>query len=269
MNSGRLVAADALDSLSWSRALLSGFVASVAMLFAFAVAYAGAWLLAGVLPVDQPLAGTLGQWLAGLTQNAFIDLAQPNLYAALAVYFAGGLLWAALYAAVFEPRLGGAAWQRGLVYALVPWLFSLLVFLPLVGGGLLGLGLGAGPLPIIGNLLLHVVYGITLGALYGPGGDELLDGDHRVASRDDLWASHRSETGAVAGMALGLLAGATVGLVGVLAAGAVGGPPFGASDGAGLHPLATLLAGALVGGALGALAGSLLGMSSTAPRQDG
>ena len=42
----------------------------------------------------------------------------------------------------------------------------MIIFLPLAGGGLLGLGLGAGPLPILGNLLVHLVYGVTLGFLY-------------------------------------------------------------------------------------------------------
>lgn len=53
------------------------------------------------------------------------------------------------------------------MFSLIPWAFSLVVFLPLVGGGFLGLGLGAGPLPILGNLLLHAVYGVTLGSVLG------------------------------------------------------------------------------------------------------
>src|SRR5919199_4615134 len=142
-------------------ALLAGFVASVAMVLAFAAAFVAAVIL-GQLPV--PLLST---WFRGLTSNALIDTAQPNLYAATAIFFVGGLIWALLYGLIFERRLSGPAWKRGVTFAMIPWLFSLLVFMPLVGSGLLGIGLGAGPLPILGNLVLHVVYGAAFGGFVG------------------------------------------------------------------------------------------------------
>src|SRR5438874_11747241 len=123
-------------SVAMSRALLAGFVASVAMVVAFGIAFVAALILAR-LPV--PLVST---WFHALTSNTLIDLARPNLYAATAAFFAGGLVWALLYGTVFESRLPGPAWERGVLFALIPWLFSLLVFLPLLGGGVLGLGLG-------------------------------------------------------------------------------------------------------------------------------
>src|SRR6185436_4292052 len=138
------------------------FLATVAMVMAFAVAFIAA-LVVGTLPL-----GPLSEWCHGLTSNALIDVARPNLYAALGVFFAGGLIWALLYGVFAEPRLAGPAWERGVMFALVPALFSLAVFLPIVGGGFLGMSLGAGPLPIVGNAILHVVYGAVLGVVYGP-----------------------------------------------------------------------------------------------------
>src|SRR3981081_3896048 len=149
--SSRVSAASAL-----ALALLAGFVASVGMVLAFGVAFAAALVL-GRLPVP-----ILSDWFRGLTNNALIDTAGPNLYAATAIFFFGGLLWSMLYGLVFEPRLSGAYWERGVKYALIPWLFSLVIFMPLVGGGLLGMGLGAGPLPVLGNLILHAVWGAIL-----------------------------------------------------------------------------------------------------------
>src|ERR687885_1182782 len=66
-------------------ALLAGFVASVAMVLAFAAAFVAAIIL-GQLPVSF-----LSAWFRGLTSNALIDTAQPNLYAATAIFFVGGL----------------------------------------------------------------------------------------------------------------------------------------------------------------------------------
>src|SRR4029453_3635284 len=121
----------------------------------------------------RPLRGAADftQWLHALTNNQVLDFAATSLYAAAAVHLVVGVLWAILYAFYFEPRLPGAAWARGLTFSLIPWILSLAVFLPLVGGGLFGDAIGAGPLPAIGNLILHLGYGVTLGLIYGPLGD--------------------------------------------------------------------------------------------------
>jgi membrane protein DedA with SNARE-associated domain len=76
------------------------------------------------------------------------------------------LLWAVLYAAVAEPRLRGSAGVRGLQFALVPWLTSGLLYLPLIGAGPFGLALGAGWLPILGEAVRCAIFGISLGVLY-------------------------------------------------------------------------------------------------------
>src|SRR5450755_4392871 len=113
--------------LSLSRAFVAGFVASVTMVLAFAAAFVVMLVLGGLpLPI-------VSDWFRGLTSNSLIDVARPNLYVAAAVFLTGGLLWALLYGLVFETRLTGPGWRRGVLFALIPWLFSLVVFLPLVG----------------------------------------------------------------------------------------------------------------------------------------
>src|SRR5262245_6797551 len=118
-------------AITLSRALLAGFLASVAMVVAYALAFVLALVL-GKLPL-----GPLSVWCDGLTSNQLIDMARPNLFAALAVFVAGGLIWAVLYGIFAEPRLHGPAWERGVLFAIIPCLFSLAIFLPLVGGGFL------------------------------------------------------------------------------------------------------------------------------------
>src|SRR6266849_866814 len=109
LSPGRAIAASTV-----TLALLAGFVASVAMVLAFAIAF-GAALVLGRLPVP-----ILAGWFQGLTNNALIDTAGPNLYAATAIFFIGGLIWALLYGLIFEPRLKGSAWLKGVRFALIP-----------------------------------------------------------------------------------------------------------------------------------------------------
>jgi len=229
--------------LSLSRGLVAGFVASVVMVISFAAAYV-AMVILGRLPLP-----IMSEWFRGLTSNSLIDVARPNLYVAAAVFLAGGLLWALLYGLVFETRLKGPGWRRGVAFALIPWLFSLFVFLPLVGGGFIGLSLGAGPLPAIGNLILHVVYGAALGAIYGA--VDSMEEHSAALDSEDALSGARSQIGAAQGILVGLVVGIGLGLLTALV------PQFTGSHALGMNPLALGLAMALIGAAFGALVGSL------------
>jgi len=220
-------------------AVLAGFVASVAMVMAFAVAFVAALALSR-LPVP-----VLAGWFGSLTHNQLIDATAPNLYAATAVFFAGGLIWALLYALIFEPRLQGPAWRRGVEFALVPWLVSLLIFMPLLGGGVLGASLGAGPLPVVGNLILHALYGAVLGVVWGSA-ESVVDYPRQAPDSENLQASRISELGAARGLVIGLIVGS---LVGVLVAALL--------SVASMNPLAMVVAIGLTGAAFGAFVGSL------------
>jgi hypothetical protein len=238
---GQLLTLDrtAQRSTSVVLALLVGFVASVAMVLGFAVAFVGA-LIMSRLPVP-----VVADWFRGLTRNQLIDAAAPNLYAATAVFFLGGMAWALLYALLFDRRLPGTPVARGVTFALLPCLVSLLVVMPLVGGGLLGLGLGAGPLPILGNIVLHGIYGAVLGTLWASA-ESVIDAPGRQPYSEDLQAGRLSELGAARGLLIGLVVGA---LVGVLGANLLAYGP--------INPLAIIVAIALSGAAFGGFAGSL------------
>ncbi len=225
--------------LTLSRALVAGFVASVTMVLAFAAAFV---VMLALGRLSLPI---VGDWFRGLTSNSLIDVARPNLYVAAAIFLAGGLVWALLYGLVFESRLSGQAWKRGVLFALIPWLFSLVIFLPLVGGGFLGLSLGAGPLPLLGNLILHVVYGGALGAIYGA--VDSMEERSVTPDSEDVLSASRSQVGAARGILVGLAVGIGLGLLSALV------PQLNGS----MNPLALGLAMALIGAAFGALVGSL------------
>lgn len=246
------------------RAVISGLVATVAMTLALVVGYLAALAFAELAPSTGLVRAEEGRdlirWAHGLTANHLVDFSQNAPYLALAIHATVGIGWALVYAALAQPRLLGAEWERGMQFSLLPWLLSLVVFFPLTGAGFLGLDLGAGPLPIAGNLVLHVVYGIVLGATYGPAGDVEVSG---TAETDEAASSWGWENAGALGMIGGALIGGVAGAVLPL-----GQPAWLTLTLPGAPGLANVLAAATLGGALGLLAGSWLGLTTGGEQPD-
>lgn len=222
----------------WLRAsLASGFIATFAMTTCLAIAF-------GFADATGDANGnTFERWLAALSSNELTDNVGSSFAVWMVINLAVGLIWAMIYARWAEPMLTGPGWRRGALFSLLPWLLSILVFFPVAGVGLFGSELDAGPLPVIGNLILHLVFGITLGALYA-----IEAGSGIGKAPHDLQANTNGERGA----SLGLIIGAVVGLIG----GWIVGPSM--SD---LGSEAVIaFAGALSGAAFGMLIGSFLGL---------
>jgi hypothetical protein len=238
----------------FARALLSGFIASAAMQLAFAASYGVVVILAGASAAGPTWTATGAAWLRALKESGLVDPGRPTLYQAIGVYLAAGLLWGIVYSRTFQRWLSGPLWERGLLFACVPWLFSIIALLPMGDGGLLGLGLGAGLLPIVGSLALHVVYGLTLAYLCGPIGDVTL-GNPR-SGQAQVIALQSAEAGAAVGVVAGLGLGAALGLMSLNISQLAGGP-----GSLGLHPLGLLAASTVTGGALGGIVGSFLGLA--------
>lgn len=231
----------------WLRnGVVAGFLATFGMMLVIAVAYG----IANVL--GDPAGGTIARWIAALGDNPVTQRTTNTLTLAVGLSLLVGLLLAVVYGRWVEPALGGAGAgpgaRKGVIFALLPWLLSLALFLPLVGGGFFGAALGAGPLPILGNLVLHLVYGAILGGVYGLSLDSGLDGS--AADRANTVAAEQ-------GAAIGVAAGVLLGLIG----GWLLGPQLSAGAGQG----ATTLAGAAIGGAVGLAVGSFAGMGKHQP----
>lgn len=146
---------------SWIDAsIASGFIATIAMSLAMALAFGVA------RAIGDTQGNTLEQWFAALASNDLIDRIGEGVAVGLVLNLVLGLVWAMVYARVFVQRLPGAGWQRGMLFSLIPWLLSLLVFFPMTGLGFFGSELDAGFLPAAGNLILHLIYGAVLGTLY-------------------------------------------------------------------------------------------------------
>jgi membrane protein DedA with SNARE-associated domain len=98
-------------------------------------------------------------------QLAEIGSARALAVVVVVSYLIGSMLIGALYGVV-QPALPGPPWLRGVIFAVAPLALSLFVLLPLMGGGWFGLALGAGLLPLIGEVVRSVAYGLTLGVAY-------------------------------------------------------------------------------------------------------
>lgn len=96
------------------------------------------------------------------------------------IHFVVGMLLALVYAAVFEPRLPGPPFGRGLVYGVIVFIVAQLVFMPMVGGGVLS----HGDVELLaGSLLGHLVYGGLLGWIYGLADTNLVGAEGPQGSR--------------------------------------------------------------------------------------
>ncbi len=227
----------------WVRdGLLAGLVAIAAMSLALFVAFVVAEAL------GDPNGGIVSVWFWALTHNQVTEAVRVAPALTLAAQLALGLAFSVLYSGVVAPRLSGPGWQRGAIYSLALWLLSVVLFLPLVGGGLLGLATGAGPLPVLGNLAVHLVYGATLGAIYAIPAESGM-----VHGAVDLNANARANRGAAFGIVVGAVLGGTAGLLIEL----VFTHPASVASGS------LVLAGGAMGGAWGAVIGSLAGLSPT------
>lgn len=183
-----------------SGSILAGFCATVAMSMALVLAY----LIVGYIGSES--GNQLSRWFWALKHNDLTDGIYDIPIAAFSVNLIAGLIWAVIYARFVEPVLRGSGWWRGTLFSVVPWLLSLVVFFPVVGAGFLGLSLNAGPLPAIGNLILHLIYGATLGGVYAL--SELSAVDEGLNAHEAQVENDGIAYGLVAGLASGIVVGA-------------------------------------------------------------
>jgi hypothetical protein len=222
----------------WLRAgVLAGFLGTFAMTIVLVAAYSLA------SSIGSAEGSIVQRWSWALVNNPVAERTADGVVLAIGANLAMGLLLALVYARYVEPRLSGPSWWRGMIFSIGPWLLSLVIFLPLMGGGVLGMNVGAGPLPILGNLILHLVYGAVLGSSYAEAAEDWLD-DTDV----DRGNAASAERGAAIGLVAGLIPGLVVGWLVAPAFDDLVGRP------------ATAIGVAFIGAAIGLAIGSFTGM---------
>jgi hypothetical protein len=122
--------------------------------------------LAGNLAFQTP--NTIVEQTAGRLAFALATEVQPlALFLAVPAFLVVGVVWGAVYGLVDPrwPRPDVPDWARGIVFALAPLLVSLVLVMPLLGLGFLGVG-ATGPVALVGETIRHVTYGVLLGLMY-------------------------------------------------------------------------------------------------------
>jgi hypothetical protein len=229
---------DEVREEGWLReGVIAGFVATFAMTVVLAAAYG----LARAIGDED--GATIERWVWNLAHNPVTERPEDYPFIAIGLNLLIGLALGAIYARIGEPLLGGPGWRKGITFSLIPWIISIVAFLPIMGGGFLGMDVEAGPLPILGNLILHVVYGAILGGLYGLRLNAGLDD-----TPAEIEEARRSERGAALGVVAGVALGA---FAGWLLSGQI--EEISTTS-------TTTVVGALAGGAIGLLIGSIVGM---------
>ncbi len=222
----------------WLRdSAISGFFATFALSAVLAAAYGAAHAI-GVETGNQ-----LQRWAWNLANNPVVQSTEDRITFAITLNIAAGLAFAMIYGRFAEPLLPGGPVRKGILFSLVPFVLSIVVFFPVMGAGFLGMDIDAGPLPVLGNLAVHLVYGAVLGWMYGI---PLESGIDNTAL--DRAANEGAERGAARGVPVGAFFGAIAAFI--------VSPTL--SDMT--NQLLVVVIGSLTGGAVGLLIGSLLGL---------
>lgn len=130
--------------LNWTRAIIAGVAGTLVM------TAVGLWIapLMGIPrmnPADM-LAGAMG----------------GNMVLGWLGHLMIGVMLALIYAVV-APRLPGAPPLRGALFSLAPWLMAMVAVMPMMGMP----AFGGATSTAVGSLIGHLVYGATVGSIYG------------------------------------------------------------------------------------------------------
>jgi len=91
-------------------------------------------------------------------------MAVPIAFGWLAHFMIGTLAWGGAFALFYDQIPGGSAPIKGIVFGVAAWLAMMLFVLPMAGAGLFGLALGM-MAPVM-TLMLHIIFGLVLGATF-------------------------------------------------------------------------------------------------------
>jgi uncharacterized protein DUF6789 len=80
-------------------------------------------------------------------------------------FIVGVVVWGLLFVVYDGAATRPAHWLKGIIFGVFAWLIMMVAFMPLAGAGFFGAKIGiTAP---VGLLIVHLIYGVVLGATYG------------------------------------------------------------------------------------------------------
>lgn len=131
-----------------TKALLAGFLATAAL--------SGLMLAKGAMGL-MPQLDVITMLSAMLGGSPLIGW--------LAHFMIGTVVWGIGFALLYAHIPGEAPWLKGMQFGAAAWLMMMVAVMPMVGAGVFGLTLGL-MAPVM-TLMLHLIFGAILGAVYG------------------------------------------------------------------------------------------------------
>ena len=135
-----------LSTRDWAKAFGLGIANGVALSLVMV-----ALMKLGVSPLPKPLGLAFAETLSGRTLPLPVGLLFHLAYVTF---------WSMVFVAVFRHSL---TLRNALLLALFLWIGVLVVLFPIVGWGLLGLGIG--PQLVVGSFVPHLLFGLFLWSL--------------------------------------------------------------------------------------------------------
>ncbi len=130
-----------------SAGLVAGFVATL-VLSAMMIAKG----MMGVMP-ELDVAAMIGMMMGASVAVGWI------------IHFMiGTIAWGGGFALLYDKIPGSNAVIKGIIFGVAAWLGMMIVIMPMAGAGLFGMNLGI-MAPVM-TLVLHIVFGAVLGAVY-------------------------------------------------------------------------------------------------------
>lgn len=135
------------------RSIVAGFVATVVLSILMLIKAA-----MGLMPHLNVI-----HMLAGMA-HARMGLPVSPVIGWMAHFLIGTVLWGIVFAALYPALPGSTAVKKGLSFSVLAWILMMLIPMPMAGAGLFGLKLGV-MAPVM-TLVLHLIWGFVLGAVF-------------------------------------------------------------------------------------------------------
>jgi hypothetical protein len=88
----------------------------------------------------------------------------PALMGWMGHFMIGTLAWGIGFAVLYDMIPGGSVVAKGVIFDIAAWLGMMIMVMPMAGAGLFGMAMGI-MAPMM-TLVLHVIFGAVLGAIY-------------------------------------------------------------------------------------------------------